>query len=94
MASKKVPQTAIHKLNTSPFENWPAPVSQLEAARTFLKETAQGKHLTVISADKDADGLSAGLVIHKTLRLLGMPEELLHVHLLTKGQGLFGDVER
>ena len=36
--------------------------------------------------DKDADGLSSGMILYKTLLLLGLPAELLTAHLLEKGE--------
>jgi hypothetical protein len=48
----------------------------------------------VLCPDKDADGLSSGLIVYRTLLLLGLPEECLHLHFLSKGQSIHGDVER
>jgi hypothetical protein len=44
--------------------------------------------------DKDADGLSSGAILRHTLILLGLREDLISVHLLSKGTSVFSDVER
>lgn len=44
--------------------------------------------------DKDADGLSAGAILHRTLVLLGLPKEQIHVHFLRKGNNVHSDEER
>lgn len=48
----------------------------------------------VIVPDKDADGLSAGAILRHTLVLLGLPKDLIHVHLLTKGNTVHSQPER
>jgi len=95
MASKKAaPQEPIHAANTAPFSDWPAPADKIEQARSFLRDCAALKKPTLIVPDKDADGLSAGLVLWRSLVLLGLPEELISVHFLTRGNSLFCDAER
>ena len=44
--------------------------------------SSQGK--TLIVPDGDVDGLSAGVIIYKTLTALGLPPSLIEVHLLPK----------
>jgi hypothetical protein len=44
--------------------------------------------------DKDADGLCSGAILRHTLMLLGLPSELIHVHLLSKGNTIHTDEER
>ena len=44
--------------------------------------------------DKDADGLSSGAILRHTLILLGLNEDLIDVHLLSKGTNVFSQVER
>lgn len=41
---------------------------------------------TLLVPDKDADGLSAGCILHHTLTLLGLDPALITTHLLTKGE--------
>lgn len=35
------------------WDDWPAPVSQMEAARSFIQDCADEKHLTLLVPDKD-----------------------------------------
>jgi nanoRNase/pAp phosphatase (c-di-AMP/oligoRNAs hydrolase) len=44
--------------------------------------------------DKDADGLTSGSILQKTLVLLGLDPSLISVHLLRKGGNIHGDEER
>lgn len=55
--------------------------------------SAEAKKRTLIVPDKDADGLSAGLILYKTLRLLGLPAELITAHLLAKGENVHSESE-
>lgn len=48
--------------------------------------SAEAKATTVICPDKDADGLTSGVILHRTLRALGLPESRIHVHLQPKGE--------
>lgn len=43
--------------------------------------------------DKDADGLSAGSLMHRTLTHLGHPPDLISVHHLSKGTNVHSDAE-
>ncbi|QGI70126.1 hypothetical protein CEK27_002455 [Fusarium fujikuroi] len=56
---------------------WPAPKSQIEKAKDFLRECAAAGKQTLIVPDKDADGLAAGAIIRKTLILLGLDSKLI-----------------
>ncbi|CAG8954973.1 hypothetical protein HYFRA_00008662 [Hymenoscyphus fraxineus] len=78
--------------NGSPI--WPAPEKALKAAREFLQECAKANKKTLIVPDKDADGLSSGVIIHRTLTRLGLDEGLLDVHLVQKGSNIHEEVER
>ncbi|KAG4431840.1 hypothetical protein IFR05_012678 [Cadophora sp. M221] len=75
-------------------EIWPAPESQMVAARAFLRNCAAAQKPTLIVPDKDADGLSSGVIIHRTLVTLGLNPKLLDVHLVHKGSNIHGDYER
>ena len=44
--------------------------------------------------DKDADGLDAGVIIHRTLTALGLPSSLIDVHLVRKGSDIHDEEER
>lgn len=74
---------------------WPAPLPDMKAATAFIlrlvgEEGADPFPLSasrplVILPDKDADGLCSGQIFHRTLRHLGLSDELIRVHHLTKG---------
>ncbi len=53
---------------------------------------AQSKVLIV--PDKDADGLDAGVILHKTLVSLGLSPDLIDVHLIGKNSTVHDEVER
>ena len=44
--------------------------------------------------DKDADGLAAGVIIHRTLTALGLPSSLIEAHLVEKGSNVHNDAEK
>lgn len=44
--------------------------------------------------DKDADGLSAGVIIYRTLTALGLSPSLIDVHLVAKGCNVHDEVEK
>lgn len=48
----------------------------------------------MIVPDKDADGLDAGVIIYRTLSLLGLPPSRIDVHLLKKGATVHFEEER
>ncbi|KAK4508099.1 hypothetical protein PRZ48_001837 [Zasmidium cellare] len=73
---------------------WPAPKVQIQRAREIILESAKAAKPVVIAPDKDADGLSAGAILRHTLVLLGLPKELISVHLLTKGNTVHSEEER
>lgn len=49
---------------------------------------------TLIVPDKDADGLTSGSILWRTLVMLGLEPSLIEVHLLSKGTTVHDDVER
>ena len=73
---------------------WPAPEISMEQARDFLRECVDEKGKVLIVPDKDADGLSSGVIVHRTLTTLGLDPELIEVHLLQKGTTIHDDGER
>lgn len=73
---------------------WPAPLTQVEGARSFIRECVAAGQTTLIVPDKDADGLTSGAILRATLQLLGLPPERIHVHLLSRGTSVHDDVER
>ena len=56
--------------------------------------SAEAKAKTLLVPDKDADGLSSGAILRHTLMLLGLPSEMIHVHLLSKGNTIHTEEER
>jgi hypothetical protein len=54
--------------------------------------TAQQR--TLIVPDKDADGLTSGSILLRTLVLLGLDPDLISVHLLQRGSNIHEDSER
>ncbi|KAG0647355.1 hypothetical protein D0Z07_7297, partial [Hyphodiscus hymeniophilus] len=73
---------------------WPAPDIQMHAARSFIRECAAAQKKTLIVPDKDADGLSAGVIIHRTLTRLGLDQKHLDVHLVEKGSNIHEEGQR
>ncbi|RYP20523.1 hypothetical protein DL767_009426 [Monosporascus sp. MG133] len=73
---------------------WPAPRGQIERARNFILECVAAQKKTLIVPDKDADGLTSGVILQKTLVLLGLPRDLISAHLLQRGGDIHGEVER
>lgn len=73
---------------------WPAPKAQIAAARSTILACAKANKRTLIIPDKDADGLTSGIILHRTLQLLGLPADLIRVHLVQKGKPISSDVER
>lgn len=57
-------------------------------------ESATSAKRTLIVPDKDADGLDAGVIIHRTLTFLGLSPSLIDVHLLKKGASIHSEDER
>ena len=56
--------------------------------------SAENKASTLLVPDKDADGLSSGAILRHTLMLLGLPAELIHVHLISKENTIHTEEER
>lgn len=73
---------------------WPAPRSQVDDARELILESARSGGNIMIVPDKDADGLSAGSILRHTLKLLGVANDRIQVHLLTKGNTVHSEAER
>lgn len=56
--------------------------------------SASSQQRTLIVPDKDADGLSAGVIVHRTLVTLGLDPSLISVHLVQKGSNIHEEFER
>ncbi|TFK46470.1 DHH phosphoesterase [Heliocybe sulcata] len=86
--------SSVVTMNDTPLKNWPAPTAALEAARVFLKECAAAQQTTLLVPDKDADGLSGGCIIWRTLLLLGLEKKHLRVHFVAKGSNVHDPEEK
>ena len=73
---------------------WPATTNAIEDARDFLTRCAVSQKKTLIVPDKDADGLDAGVIIHRTLSFLGLPSSLIQVHLIGKNSTVHDAAEK
>jgi len=60
---------------------------------TDSSSAANGKK-TLIVPDKDADGLSSGVTVYRTLTSLGLDPSLIDVHLVQKGANIHTESER
>lgn len=56
--------------------------------------SSKAQKSTLIVPDKDADGLSSGVILRRTLELLGLRPDLIHVHLISKGNNVHSEEER
>ena len=56
--------------------------------------SAAAQQRTLIMPDKDADGLSSGVIVHRTLVKLGLDSKWLKVHLVQKGSNIHEEEER
>ncbi|KAG8672434.1 hypothetical protein FPOAC2_05822 [Fusarium poae] len=73
---------------------WPAPKDQIEAARNFIRECVAASKPTLIIPDKDADGLTSGVILRKTLILLGLNPELISAYVMKKGLNVHDEESR
>ncbi|GAA5834373.1 hypothetical protein JCM11251_007972 [Rhodosporidiobolus azoricus] len=74
------------------WKDWPAPRSQMEDAKAWIKECVEGKHRVLIVPDKDADGLSSGLILSLALRALSHPSSLSAVYHLPRSANIHSSV--
>ncbi|KAL8681646.1 MAG: hypothetical protein Q9186_002243 [Xanthomendoza sp. 1 TL-2023] len=73
---------------------WPASREAIDGAKDFMRECAASKERILIVPDKDADGLDAGVIIHRTLTALGAEPSSIDVHLVGKGRSIHDEEER
>ncbi|KXH40802.1 DHH family protein [Colletotrichum simmondsii] len=73
---------------------WPAPESKMEAARSFIRECVSAGKPTLIVPDKDADGLTSGVILERTLVLLGLDPSLITAYLPPKGHNIHDEACR
>ena len=70
------------------------PTSAHRPFPVLTSNSAESKTKTLIVPDKDADGLSSGSILRHTLMLLGLPSDMIEVHLLSKGNTIHTEEER
>ncbi|PWN36526.1 DHH phosphoesterase, partial [Meira miltonrushii] len=83
---------------TSEFPEWPARQSDIDKARQFLQRAAraagdEGSEKILLIPDKDADGLSAGCIVKRTLIRLGANPENIVLHHIPAGKAPSADEE-
>jgi single-stranded DNA-specific DHH superfamily exonuclease len=72
-----------------------AKFSPLPRVKILAKCNSAGyRKPTLIVPDKDADGLSSGVIVHRTLVKLGLDPNLLDIHLVQKGSNIHEEDER
>ena len=54
----------------------------------------ENKRRTLLVPDKDADGLSSGVIVYRTLQALKLDTDLINVHLLSKGTTVHEESQR
>lgn len=60
----------------------------------MLSNSAAAQSKALIVPDKDADGLSSGVIIYRTLTKLGLLPSQIDVHLVQKGANIHDEAER
>ncbi|KAI8818764.1 DHH phosphoesterase [Fimicolochytrium jonesii] len=74
---------------------WPCDETAMEKAREFVRRCATNPTSPILLLpDRDADGLTGGLIFHRTLRLLGVPPSSITTHFVTKGTSIHAEGER
>lgn len=59
-----------------------------------MLSSASSRKNTLIVPDKDADGLSSGVIIYRTLTALGLDPSQIGAHLVQKGNTVHSELER
>ncbi|KAF1970221.1 DHH phosphoesterase [Bimuria novae-zelandiae CBS 107.79] len=100
-AKPKKPKVEIPEYHLTPSRRgldgeivWPAPKAQIERAREIIKECAIAQESTYILPDKDADGLSSGVILHHTLTAVGLSPDLISVYFPPKGSNVHDESTR
>lgn len=100
-AKAKKPRPEVPEYHLSPMvkesdgtDQWPAPSDQIRLAKDMILECGRAGKKTIICPDKDADGLTSGVILYRTLVLLGLAPDLIHVHLLDKGNNVHSEAEK
>jgi hypothetical protein len=82
------------KTNADGQKVWPAPIDQISRARELIQECAATNKRTILVPDKDADGLTSGAILQRTLLELGLDKDNISVYFVNKGSHVGGDIER
>lgn len=69
-------------------------ISGSPAAFLRSHHSAASQAKVLIVPDKDADGLDAGVILRRTLIMLGLQPSLVEVHLIGKNSTVHDEVER
>ncbi|WYZ38055.1 hypothetical protein EsH8_II_001561 [Colletotrichum jinshuiense] len=100
-SGSKKPRPAVPEYHSTPSVRgkdggivWPAPEDKMEAARSFIRECVSAGKRTLIVPDKDADGLASGVILERTLVLLGLDRSLITAYLPPKGQTIHDESVR
>jgi nanoRNase/pAp phosphatase (c-di-AMP/oligoRNAs hydrolase) len=67
---------------------------EFELMAQLTSASAKAGKRTLIVPDKDADGLSSGIMIYRTLTALGLDQALIEAHLVRKGNNVHSETER
>jgi hypothetical protein len=70
------------------------PLLQIELMAQLTSNSAEAGIRTLIVPDKDADGISSGVIIYRTLTALGLDPWLIEAHLIQKGNTVHSATER
>ncbi|KAK1657710.1 DHH family protein [Colletotrichum godetiae] len=99
--SVKKPRPAVSEYHLTPsvidYDGeivWPAPEEKIQAARAFIHECVSAGKPTLIVPDKDADGLTSGAILERTLVLLGLNSSLITAYLPPKGHNIHDEACR
>jgi hypothetical protein len=87
------PPTKVARLSSAHPE-WPAPEGTIAKAATFIQRAAASNEVILLVPDKDADGLSAGMIMKRTLIHLGASPDNVVEHHIAAGKNPASDSER
>lgn len=76
------------------IREWLVVVALASCSQAHGFDSAEAQERTLIVPDKDADGLASGVILQRTLVLLGLEAKLIEVHLLHKGCTVHDEAER
>ncbi|BFZ64001.1 hypothetical protein YB2330_005139 [Saitoella coloradoensis] len=93
--------TTTEEIGVEGLREWPAGMHSIGSARGFLLRAAKAASALPSSSsrillvpDRDADGLSSGQIIKRTLLLLGAHPDNIYTHFVDKSRSVHDPVER